>query len=307
MNEPLAYLNGGLIPFHEARIPVYDRGVVMAATASEMTRTYRQVLFRLEDHLERLYASLGILGIDPGMSPNEMAALSRRLVVENARLLPPGGELGLTHFVTAGPSPLYAGPGLPSEARRPTVCLHTFPLDFCIYAGAMREGYHLVTPSVRHIPPECIPPGMKHRSRLHWYLADLETHRSDPRATSLLLDRDGYVTECTSANLLLVQRGAILSPPLSKVLGGISRKAALELATELGIPSHEQELRVSDVGAADEAFLSSTPFGLCPATRLNGQPIGDGRPGRIWRKLMEAWSDLVGLDAVAQVLAGDQG
>lgn len=307
MTEPQVYLNGELIPFSQAKIPIYDKGIVMGATVTEMTRTYRKILFRLEDHLERLDESFASTGIDPGISIKEMAGISLHLVSENAGLLGPDQELGLIHFVTAGKMPLYAGRALSAAENRPTVCIHTFPLDFSFFAMAMKEGYHVITPSIRHIPPQCISPKIKYRSRLHWHLADRESHQKDPHATSLLLDLEGNITECSGANFFLVKNGIVCTPATGNILEGISRKVAMELAQKLQIPLQEQKLKIEDVLQASEAFLSSTPFGLCPATRLNGQPIGRGRPGPVWRRLMDGWSERVGLDAVAQVIQGYRG
>ena len=304
MSEPQVYLNGEFVPASEAAIPIYDKGIVLGATVTEMTRTYGLKLFRLEDHLDRLFASLAYIGVDPGTDMEEMVRLSQELAERNAKLLPPGGELGLNHFVTAGKVELYAGRKLSEAEMGPTVCIHTFPLDFRVYAPAMRDGYHVVTPSIRHVPPVCVDSKIKHRSRLHWHLADTQSHLVDPQATSLLLDLDGNITECSGANILLVKDGVICSPTLRNALPGISRKVVIELAQKIGIPFCERDLQLYDVVNSDEAFLSSTPFGVCPATRINGRPIGDGGPGPMWGRLAEAWSELVGSDIVAQVLNG---
>ena len=306
MKEPVVYLSGEWVPASQAAIPIYDKGIVLGATVTEMTRTYNQELFRLEDHLDRLYASLAYTDIDPGLGKPEMAQVSRDLVAENRQGLGPGEELGLIHFVTAGKVPLYAGRPLTEDENCPTVCIHTFPLDCTLYAGAMQYGYHLITPSIRHIPPQCLDPKIKYRSRLHWHLADRETHLVDSKATSLLLDLEGNITECSGANILVCKAGTIYSPTLRNILPGVSRKIVIELAEKLKIPFEERELQVYDVINADEALLCSTPFGICPATRVNGLSIGSGEPGLLWKALAEAWSDLVGFDIVAQVLKAPQ-
>ena len=304
MNETQVYLNGKFIPASEAAIPIYDKGIVMGATVTEMTRTYHQKLFRLDDHLDRLYRSLKYTRIDPGLSKGELAEASTELAETNSELT--GEELGLIHFITAGKVSRYAGRPLTDEENTPTVCVHTFPLELSYFGDAMRNGYHVVTPAIRHIPPQCLDAKMKYRSRMHWHLADEQTHQVDPNATSLLLDLDGNITECSGANFLIVREGTIYSPTLRNILAGVSRKVVIELADELGIPFKEQDLQIYDVATADEAFLSSTPFGVCPATKLNSQQIADGKSGPIWRRLSEAWSELVGLDIIAQVV-GENG
>ena len=185
----------------------------------------------------------------------------------------------------------------------PTVCAHTFPLPFGLWAKKMREGAHVVTPSIRHVPPQCFDPKMKYRSRMHYFLADHEARLVDPEAVALLLDLDGNVTETSGANFLILERGVIVSPTLRNILPGISRQTVIELAAKLGIPFVERDIQVHSVMNAGEAFLASTPFCLLPVTRINGVTIADGQPGPIFRRLLAAWSELVGLDIAGQFAA----
>src|SRR5262249_51234112 len=121
---------------------------------------------------------------------------------------------------------------------------------------------------------------------------------------ALLLDLDGNVTETSAANFLIVERGTIVSPTLNNTLPGISRATVIELADKMGIPFVERDFQVFNAINAEEAFLSSTPYCLMPVTRINGIPIGDGTPGPIYRRLIEAWSKEVGLDIRRQILGG---
>jgi branched-subunit amino acid aminotransferase/4-amino-4-deoxychorismate lyase len=304
VTEPLVYLNGRMVHASEAHLAIYDAGVVLGATVTEMTRTFRRRLYRLDDHLDRLFRSLRYTRMDIGLSKGDLAALSQELVVHNGKLLDETGELGLIHFVTAGEYPTYAGmAGRPARST-PTVCAHTFPLPFELWARKMETGAHLVTPSIRHVPPQCYDPKMKYRSRMHYYLADQEARLVDPDAAALLLDLDGNVTETSGANFLMVERGMIVSPTLANTLPGISRDTVIALAEKLGIPFVERDIQVFSVINADEAFLASTPYCLMPVTRINGLPIGDGKPGPVYRRLMEAWSREVGLDIEKQIREG---
>jgi branched-subunit amino acid aminotransferase/4-amino-4-deoxychorismate lyase len=235
-----------------------------------------------------------------GLSPAELARISRELVAHNGDLLRPDDELGLIHFVTAGELPVYAGSAAAGEPAKPTVCAHTFPLPFQLWAKKMRLGAHVVTPSIRHVPPQCYDPKMKYRSRMHYFLADHEARLVDPDAIPLLLDLDGNITETGGANFLIVERGTIVSPTLRNILPGISRQAVIELAARLGIPFVERDIQVHSVMNADEAFLTSTPFCVMPVTRINGVSIADGRPGPLYRQLIEAWSETVGVNILGQ-------
>ena len=300
MTEPLVYLNGNLIPASQASLKIYDAGVVLGATVTEMTRTFRHQPFRLEDHIARLFRSLKYTRMDIGMSPEELLAASRELLANNTKLIGADDELGLIHFVTAGEYGSYVASPDVAVRSGPTVCSHTFPLPFTLWAERVKHGAHVVTPSIRHVPPQCYDPKMKYRSRMHYYLADQEARLADPQALALLLDLDGNVTETSGANFLIVERGVIVSPTLRNTLPGISRATVIELAEKLGIGFVERDIQVYSVMNADEAFLASTPYGLCPVTKINGVAIGDGQPGSVYRQLMTAWNELVGMDIAGQ-------
>jgi branched-chain amino acid aminotransferase len=303
MTEPLVFLNGRFIPASQASLKIYDAGVVLGATVTEMTRTFRRQPFRLADHIARLYRSLKYTRLEIGHSPADLEQISRELLEQNARLIGEHEELGLIHFVTAGEFPIYAGSAAAGTPLQPTVCAHTFPLPFVLWAKKMREGAHVVTPSIRHVPPQCFDPKMKYRSRMHYFLADHEARLVDPEAVALLLDLEGNVTETSGANFLMVERGVIVSPTLRNILPGISRQTVIELAAKLGLAFVERDIQVHSVMNADEALLASTPFCLLPVTRINGVTIGPGQPGPIFQRLIAAWSELVGTDIAEQFAA----
>jgi branched-subunit amino acid aminotransferase/4-amino-4-deoxychorismate lyase len=301
VTEPIAYLNGRIIPASELSLPVYDAGVVMGVTVSEMVRTFRHRPFRLDDHLDRLLHSLKHARIDIDVGKDELGKVSHDLVEHNARPLDTEDDLGLVIFVTAGPVPTYRRmAGWPAQAM-PAVCIHTFPLAFDLYAAKMKTGAHLITPSIRQVPAASYDPQMKCRSRMHYYLAQREAQAVEPDATALLLDLNGNVTETNTANFLMVKDGTIFSPRVAEILPGISRETVFQLADRMQIPFEERKIPLSDALTADEAFLSSTPYCLMPVTRMNGATIGNGVPGPIYRRLMETWSSQVGLDIEKQI------
>lgn len=320
-SEPLVYLNGRMLPASQASLPLYDAGVVMGASVTEMTRTFNHRPFRLDDHLARLFHSLNSVRFVIHESKEQLAAISRELIAQNAALLPAGGERGLNLFITAGTVATYAGMARDVEAAVRdastsdriserarsdcTVCVNTFPLEWKLYARKMREGAHVVISDIRSIPPECLDPAIKCRSRMHFYLADQDVRQADANATALLLDLDGNITETSAANFLFVESGTIVSPTTRNILPGISRRTVIELANnELRIPFVEQDSQQDRVIRADEAFLTSTPYCLMPVTKINGTTIGDGKPGPIFRRLLTAWSALVGVDIEQQILKG---
>jgi branched-subunit amino acid aminotransferase/4-amino-4-deoxychorismate lyase len=304
MAEPLVYLNGRMVPASQAHLAVYDAGVVQGATVTEMTRTFGHRLWRLDHHLDRLFRSLRYTRMEIGLTKDQFAAISLELAAQNALLLSEGEELGLIQFVTAGEYATYAGmAGRPARAG-PTVCVHTFGLPFELWAQKMRDGQHLVTPSVRHVPPQCYDPKIKYRSRMHFYLADQEARLVDANAAALLLDLDGNVTETNAANFLIVEGGTVVSPTTRNTLAGISRAMVRELCVQLGMPFVERDFQLYNALNADEAFTTSTSYCVMPVTKINGVAIGDGRPGPVVARLLSAWSAAVGLDIAAQIQEG---
>jgi branched-subunit amino acid aminotransferase/4-amino-4-deoxychorismate lyase len=300
MTEPLAYLNGQLLPQSRACLPLHDAGFVLGATVTDLCRTFRHTLYRLDDHLARFRAGCTLAQIPQPLPDSELAALAVELAGRNAALLPPEHDLALVFFATPGPIGYYLGePGGPGDGP-PTLGIHTFPLPFQRYHSLFTAGARLVVPDVRAIPPSSVDPRIKFRSRLHWWLADRSVRAQSPGAAALLTDADGRLTETAAANFLLVRAGTVISPPRSCILGGISLHVVEELCGELGIPFAERSLTLDDALAADEAMLTSTPFCLAAVSSIQGQSIP--WPGPIFASLLAAWSRNVGVAIDGQIL-----
>lgn len=296
MSEPLAYLNGKLIPASSAGVPLHDTGFVLGVTVAEQLRTFSGRIFHLEDHLARLRHSLEIVGIDRLVSFDEIADAARKLVVHNHALLQPGDDLGLSIFVTPGPHTTYT-----RERSGPSVGLHTYLLPFHLWVRNYDEGVPLVTTEVEQVPSACWPRELKCRSRMHYYLADRLAYEREPGAKAILTDGQGHVLEASTANLVMYRRQeGLISPPRAAVLPGITLEVVRRLSQAVGIPFQERPIRVEEVGSADELILTSTPYCLLPATRFNGHPIAGGLPGEVFRSLIAAWNRSVGLDVVEQ-------
>jgi branched-subunit amino acid aminotransferase/4-amino-4-deoxychorismate lyase len=256
-------------------------------------------LFRAARHLERLGHSLDVCGLQSAISRDELSKICERLVAENHRLLDPADDLGLVIFVTPGPNAAIAS----GRRAGPTVGLHTFPLAFDLWAASYATGMSLVLTPIEQVSPNCWPPELKCRSRMHYYLADRHAAAIERGARALLLNADGHVAETSTANIVINVPGeGLATPPRGTVLPGVSLEVVAELARGLAIPLSERPLMPADVAAADEVFLSSTPFGIVPVTRFCSRPVGSGRPGPIFAKLLGAWNDLVGLDIAGQAV-----
>jgi branched-chain amino acid aminotransferase len=298
MPEPLAYLRGKWLPLSQAAVSVYDVGFVQGVTVAEQLRTFGGRLFRLDQHLARLARSLAIVGIDPGLPMTELAEIAETLATQNHKLLDGADDLGLTMFVTPGPPSAFASW---AGHQGPVVCVHTQPLPFATWVNKYETGDALAVTSVVQVPDECWPAELKCRSRMHYFLADREASRLDPGARALLLDQAGHVTEASTANLLIYDPAVgLISPPRERILPGVTVAVIGELAAQLGIPLVHRDLFVNDVAQAGEVLLSSTSPCIWSVTRLNGQPIGDGRSGPIAERIRQAWNQMVGFDIVAQ-------
>jgi branched-chain amino acid aminotransferase len=301
MPEPSAYLNDRFLPQRDARLSLHDAGFVMGVTITDLCRTFHLRPFRLGDHLARFRNSCEAAEVPQPRSDAELTILSEHLLSRNAESVPAGGDLALVLFATPGPVGYYLGePGGAGDGP-PTFGIHTFPLPFSRYQRLFTEGARLVIPPTRHLPPATVHPAIKQRSRLHWWLADRHVHRVDPLASALLLDDNGYVTETAAANLLVVRKGSVLTPPRRSVLGGISLRVTEELCRERGIPFEERFLTASDCITADEAMLSSTPYCIAGVRSVDG--ISLPWPGPVFLRLLEGWNALAGFDVGRQILS----
>ncbi|MFM8951558.1 MAG: aminotransferase class IV [Planctomycetaceae bacterium] len=300
----VAWADGRVVPRAELALPLGDAGFVLGATVTEQLRTIRGRLFLVDEHLARLQDSLAIVGIVPPVSLAAIGAAAREVAAHNHAVAvaacggstEPGPDLGLVVFVTPGDlAAQHEGQGGP-----PRVVVHTFPLAFRLWADAYDRGVALRTVTTRQVPDACWPVQAKVRSRLHYHLADREAHAAEPGARAVLEHLDGRISETSTANIAVVSNGAIIVPPPADALGGVSLAFVRRLTERLAIPWHERSLRSADLVAADEILLTSTPSCILPATRFDGEPVAAGTPGPVYRRLLAAWSDDVGLDIAAQ-------
>ena len=299
MNQTLAYLNGRWVTPSELTIPIHDAGFVLGATVTEQLRTFRGELFRLDDHLQRLYHSLEIVGVDPGHTAAQLAEIAREAVARNYPLLADGDDLGVGIFVTPGPYPTLSG----DADRQPTVCVYTYPLPFHLAVDKYDHGEVAVISPVLQVPAASWPTELKCRSRIHYYLADQHARAIDPAARAILLDESGMVNEASTANIVMVTQGkGLVSPPREKILPGISLTVLSELAEQLGIAVTRRDIRPQELAEADELLLTSTTVCVLPVVRLDGKPIGSGAPGKVYRRLLTAWSELVGINIAEQAV-----
>jgi branched-chain amino acid aminotransferase len=229
-----------------------------------------------------------------------MTELSLRVLAANRHLLGPADDCWLVHNISRGISVAGADP---TVQRSPaTIIIFTAPMILTDWARFYVDGCHAVTPPSRAMPAQALDARIKNRSRMAYTLAEIEVKLVDPQAQGILLDIDGNIAENKGGNFFIVADGVLKTPLVSNALAGISRATVIELAGSLGIGVRETNIQPYDVYTADEAFFTSTPYCMMPATRFNGLPVGDGAVGPITQRLLAAWSELVGVDIVAQGL-----
>ena len=295
--ERIAYVNGELVPESRATVSINDVGFLYGDAVFDTTRTFNGVVFRLDEHLDRFFNSLKYMRINPGMTKQEMGDVTMRVLEHNLTLLGEDEDYWVSQRVSRGAR-------TPDGLSRPTVVIECFPLPLRARAPLYRDGLQLVTPSIRRTPPESQSPRAKVHNYVNIVQADLEVKAQNTAAAALMLDVNGNLCEGMGANIFLVRDGEIYTPREQYILAGISRSVAVELAHELAIPVHETDLDLYDAYTADEIFVTSTSYCICPVASVNGSmPSNSGIPGPVTGRLMDAYSGLVGMDFAAQYLA----
>lgn len=299
-NERVAWFNGRIVRESEVLIPFRDQGFLRGDAVFDMTRSFDGAAFRLEQHVARLYRSLKYLDLDPGVTPQQMVAISADVLDRNRHLLAPGEDYWLAQRVSRGINPV---PGDNWDHYGPNVIVECVPLPLRERARHFRDGIEVITPSLRRTPPDLLSPRAKMHQYLNLVLADREVKAQNSEAWAVLLDVNGNLAEGQGSNIFLVRDGGLATPRERYVLPGVSRQAVIDLAGQLGMTCAEADLDLYDAYTADECFLTSTSLCICGVRSLNGRSFGGGRvPGPVTQRLTEAYKELVGCDFVAQYL-----
>jgi branched-chain amino acid aminotransferase len=293
----LIYMNGKLVPEEEAKVSVFDHGLLYGDGVFEGIRVYDGNIFRLTEHIERMYESAKTIGMEVPMTFEEVEAATVETVEANGMR-----DAYIRLVVTRGRGDLGIDP---SSCLSPTffiICatIQLYPAEF------YETGIPLITASTRRIPMECLDPRIKSLNYLNNILAKIEARKAGvPEA--VMLNLSGRVAECTADNIFIMRNGKLKTPRLTEgALPGITRKATLELATESGLRVKETVLGLHDLYNAEECFLTGTGAEIMPVVSIDGRQIGGGKPGpttldlsRRFRELRVADGYSVNLDAAA--------
>jgi len=300
-NERVAWFNGEFMPEREVRIPFRDSSWVYGDGGFDMTRSFGHRLFKVKEHVDRLYRSLKYLRIDPGFGPARMCELTGEVFERNRHLLDADDDYWVGQRISRGVKEVE-GDNL--DYHGPNIVLECSPLPFVQRAKLFKDGIRVVIPSHRRVPPDSLTPRAKTHNYLNLIVANQEVQSIDPEAWAVLLDVNGNLCEGMGSNIFVVRDGEVLTPREKFVLPGVSRETVIELARAEGIPLIEADIDLYDAYNADEVFLTSTSLAICPVTKVNGVAIGP--PEQVWgsvtTRLTEAYRRLVDHDFVGQYL-----
>jgi branched-chain amino acid aminotransferase len=297
MSERIVYLNGEFLPERQAHISLFDLGFRIGDGVYDVARTYGGRPFKLKEHVDRLYRSMTYTRLCLDQTPEEFEKVCLEVLERNRPLLGPKEDFALWMNVTRGMG--ITGRGMDVRPG-PTVAVYCISINLKPFAKAFTEGIRLVTPSVRRTPPESLDPKAKVSNKMNHILADREANASDSESYSLMLDTRGMVAENSSANFFYVQDGDLFTPTTRNALAGITRETVFELAEGLGIAIHEGDFTAYDVLMGQEGFLTGTTPTILPAASLNGVRFPSDIPGPVTDRLLNAWSEMVGIDIVEQ-------
>jgi branched-chain amino acid aminotransferase len=281
--ELLIYLDGKLVPESEAKISVFDHGLLYGDGIFEGIRFYNGRIFRFEEHNRRLYDSAKALLLNIPITPSEMTQATVETIRAN------GLRDGyIRTVVTRGKGSMGLSP---YKCPKPTVFIIAASIQ--LYPeSAYETGLVMATVATRRPRHDVLAPQVKSLNYLNNVMAKVEAIQAGAEE-GLMLNDQGLVAECTGDNLFIVRDGVIFTPPLSAgALDGITRRVAVEIADELRIPIREREISRHDIFTADECFLTGTAAEVIAAVKLDQRVIGSGKPGAITQRIVGRFREL---------------
>ena len=280
----VVYMDGKYLDSAEAKVSVFDHGLLYGDGVFEGIRIYGGNVFRLDDHLERLEQSAKaiMLGV-----PLSRAELSQAVCETCRRNQLADGYIRLV--ITRGAGDLGLAPWL---CEKPTLFIIASKIS--LYPQEHYDnGLSIVTVPTRRIAPDALPPTIKSLNYLNNILAKIEARQAGA-LEAIMLNTQGYVAECTADNVFTVQKGEILTPAASAgALKGVTRATIFDIARELAIPMREADLTRYDVWCADECFLTGTGAEVIPVVKLDGRVIGTGKPGPVTARVLASFRQRV--------------
>jgi len=279
----LIFINGLLIPQDEAKVSVLDRGFLYGDGVFETLRAYSGKIFRIDDHIKRLFCSANAICLKTPFTGNYIKeSLYQTLMGNNLK----DAYLRLT--ITRG----ISDPGLDTEGcLNPTMTI--ISREFSGYPEDLyRHGIKAAVVSTRRIPASALNPEIKSLNFLNNIMARMEAKHANA-SEAIMLSTEGYVAEGTVSNIFIVKDGVVKTPPLSVgILNGVTRSLVIGLAQKNNIPLTEQQFQPEELYSADECFVTSTLYEVMPVTSINNKPVGTGHPGDISQSMLSIFREL---------------
>ncbi len=281
------YLNGDFVPKDEARVSVFDHGVLYGDGIFEGIRLYDGCVFKLDEHLERLELSAKAILLDLPMSREELA----EAVCETCR------QNGLSNgyirlLVTRGVGHLGLSP---RGCETPTVVI--IAGDIQLYPKEYyEEGLKIITVPTRRISPAALPPMVKSLNYLNNILAKIEAQQVG-FLEAIMLNDDGFVAECTGDNIFILFKDRLITTPTSSgALRGITRDVACNIASEMELATEMENLTRYDLWSAEECFLTGTAAEIIPVVEVDGRKVGNGKPGDVTKSFLKRFKSKVSVE-----------
>lgn len=277
------YIDGELFDEADAKVSVFDHGLLYGDGIFEGIRFYNGRVFRMEEHMDRLWESARSICIEIPMSRRELDEALLDTIRQNGLR---DGYVRL--IVTRGVGNLGLNP---VQCKRPSVII--IASTIALYAEEVyRHGLTVVTVATRRMGPATLNPAIKSLNYLNNVLARIEANLANADE-ALMLNDAGNIAECTADNVFIVKRGQIMTPPITAgALRGITRAVVFDIAAELGIKISEPDLTRHDLYIADEAFLTGTAAEVVPMVKVDGRLIGTGEPGGITTRMIARFREL---------------
>ena len=284
------YIDGTLHEEAAAKISVFDHGLLYGDGVFEGIRFYNRRVFRLEEHIGRLYASARSILLNIPLSPEEMIAAVQETCRANEL---DNGYIRLV--VTRGTGPMGLSP-----YKCPKASVIIIAASIQLYSEeAYRTGLTMATCATRRPMHDILSPQVKSLNYLNNVMAKVEAMQAGAEE-GIMLNERGLVAECTGDNVFVVRKGAITTPPISAgALDGITRSVVFEIAAELGIPMQAADLSRHDIYTADECFLTGTAAEVIAAVKYDQRVIGTGTPGPVTERVIRRFREIAGSTGTA--------
>lgn len=287
MIQMIVYIDGQFLPHKRAVVSVFDHGFLYGDGVFEGIRSYGGVVFRLTEHLVRLYESAKTIGLEIPLSQKEMEEVVLETIRRNKL-----HDAYIRLVISRG----FGDLGLdPRKCPKPSVvCIAS---SITLYPQEMYEnGLDIIIASTRKNRPDVLSPRVKSLNYLSNIMAKQELIRAGV-LEGIMLTVDGYVAEATADNVFMAKKGILFTPPkFLGILEGVTRNAVIDVAKEASIEVREEVFTAHDLYNADEVFLTGTAAEVIPVVRIDGRSVGDGTPGAMSRQLISAFHELTKWD-----------